>query len=66
MCIETANDVLQDSGYPQHLRQGVAEAGMEAGCWHEHTGLIRPQPETSAGSWHVRRSWTIVKEQEQI
>jgi uncharacterized protein (TIGR02391 family) len=56
-----ANDVLQDSGYPQHLRQGVAEAVMEAWCWLEHAGLIRPQPETSAQSWHVSRRGRLLR-----
>jgi hypothetical protein len=56
-----ANDVLQDSGYPQHLRQGISEAVMEAWCWLEHAGLIRPQPETSTQSWHVSRRGRLLK-----
>jgi uncharacterized protein (TIGR02391 family) len=56
-----ANDVLQDTGYLQHERQQVAEAVMEAWCWLEHAGFIRPQPETSAQSWHVSRRGRRVK-----
>jgi hypothetical protein len=49
MCCETMAILSQ------HERQLVAEAVMEAWCWLEHAGLIRPQPQTSSDSWHVSR-----------
>jgi uncharacterized protein (TIGR02391 family) len=48
-------------GYPQHLRDAIAQAVMEAWVWLEREGLIAPKP-GSQGEWvFVTRRGRVLK-----